>query len=78
MDMQTITPDAVASPEATPPAPDSFALGTDTQLYFRQHDRQKSRWEARIEIPRHCCPREDLRLQFGGVRFPIRKYSALK
>lgn len=54
------------------------AVATNTRLYFRQHDRQKNRWEARIEIPRHRCPREDLRLQFGGVRCPSQKYPGLK
>lgn len=52
------------------------AAATDTQLYFRQHDRQKNRWEARIEIPRHWCPREDLRLQFGGVLLPSENIQA--
>lgn len=77
MDKQTNTSDAVASPEATPPAPTASrwdAAAPDTQLYFRQHDRQKNRWEARTEIPRHLCPREDLRLQFGGALFHLKIY----
>lgn len=52
-------------------APDTFTrarrdrVPTDARLYFRQHGRLESRWQAGTEIPQHLCPREDLRLQFG-------------